>query len=261
MLRQISQIIFIKKIRDILSGFLKKNQNYPVLIRQKRLIPIGVLFEATNQLEESRVRQLDDEEEFLQLMLDELKDDDILYDIGACVGLFSIHAALRCERVFAFEPDPGLQERIKRNCGLNQVTNITILPWAVSNQRGQTTLYTGGVSGRSPSLRDFGQGKPIVVNTHSIDDDIALGVLPPPAVIKMDIEGAEFLALSGMARLLSSSAPPRAIFVEIHPSFLEQFGSTAEEVFTLMRSEGYQVSYRLRRDEQEHVIFNKPMLS
>jgi FkbM family methyltransferase len=171
--------------------------------------------------------------------------------------LYAIHAAVRCKQVFAFEPDPGFQQRIQRNCSLNYLSNIHILPWAVSNQSGQTTLFTGGVAGKSPSLRDFGQGAPLSIEARSLDEEILQGRLPRPTVIKMDIEGAEWLALRGMSKLLSSPSPPRSLFVEIHPSFLRHFDASVEDVLSLIGSSGYQRVYHASRDQQEHFIFRR----
>jgi FkbM family methyltransferase len=51
--------------------------------------------------------------EYLRGMLATLRPDDILYDIGANVGLVALHAARRC-RTVAFEPDPAFRARLAR---------------------------------------------------------------------------------------------------------------------------------------------------
>jgi len=232
-------------------------KQYPLIVCQRALHEHGITFEASNQVEEWRVRELDDEKEFLGLLLEEICADDVFLDVGACVGIFALHAAGKCRHVVAFEPDPGFQNRIRRNIDLNNVLNITVVPEAVSDSNGEMKLYTGGVVGRSPSLRDFGQGESITVRTCSIDLAVKSGEIPPPNVVKIDIEGAEYLALKGMGDLLSSPAGPRAIFIEIHPVFLKDFGATAEDVISFMESRGYERVYRRIRDNQEHGIFRK----
>jgi hypothetical protein len=76
-------------------------------------------------------------------------------------------------------------------------------------------------------------------------------------IIKMDIEGAEGLALRGMSNLFSSPHPPRSLFVEIHPSFLRHFDASVEDVLNLIDSAGYRGVYHTSRDEQEHYIFKR----
>jgi len=98
-----------------------------------------------------------------------------------------------------------------------------VMDWAVSNQRGIATLYTDGVEGNSPSLDQVGERGSVLVNTDSIDNAISESVLPLPTVVKMDIEGAEILAIQGMKKLLSSQDAPRCLFIELHPDFLPGF--------------------------------------
>ncbi len=248
---------FVKRARQAWNRLFPRRKTYPVIISQAQLHSEGLFFEVTNPVEEWRVKELDNESVFLKTLLDDLKQDDIFFDIGACVGLYAIHAAVRCKRVFAFEPDPGFQERIQCNCALNRVNNVQILPWAVSDRFGRTNLFSGGVAGRSPSLRDFGQGAPVSVETRSLDEEIQQGRLPKPTIVKMDIEGAEFFALRGMAALFSSARPPRSLFVEIHPSFLRHFDASVEDVLGLIHSAGYRGVHHASRDEQEHYIFKK----
>src|SRR5660398_329033 len=76
----------------------------------------------------------------------------------------------------------------------------------------QVFLYTDGTAGRSPSLRQTGSRAAIEVQTRAIDEALSSGVLPEPDIVKLDIEGAEGLALTGMRQLLTSPGRPRTIF-------------------------------------------------
>ncbi|MHC4213532.1 MAG: hypothetical protein ACYSWP_09195 [Planctomycetota bacterium] len=107
-------------------GELVNNQcqtkQYPKVIRQATLSKEGLLFEVTNPTEQWRVETLDDEQEFLSILLNELNCDDILYDVGACIGIYALHAAQQCKQIFSFEPDPGFQKHILRNCEINGIS-------------------------------------------------------------------------------------------------------------------------------------------
>ena len=81
------------------------SNKYPRRILLKKLDPDGIWFKVDNITEANRVCLLDDEEDFLNRVLLELRSDDIFFDVGACVGLFSLHAAKRTKQVFAFEHD------------------------------------------------------------------------------------------------------------------------------------------------------------
>jgi FkbM family methyltransferase len=137
---------------------------------------------------------------------------------------------------------------------LNGVTNITVFPLAVSDRSSEVSLFTDGVDGRSPSLANLGQRDAVLVPCESLDHMLAAGRIDPPNVIKMDIEGAEFLALSGARTLLESENRPRAIFLEVHPHYLVKFGHTITELEQFLINCGYREEKRRVRDIQYHVI-------
>jgi FkbM family methyltransferase len=211
-------------------------------------------FEVTTPTEAFRVEQYGGEESFLLRILDELTAGDVLYDIGACVGMVTINAALRGVRVVAFEPDPAFRERLRRNLRLNSLGGVQVEEWAVSDVPGEAVLFTDGVDGYSPSLRDSGDRARVAVRTDTIDRAWSEGTIPAADVIKMDIEGAEILALRGMKALCSSSSAPRRIFLEVHPGQLVDFGASADDVTNLLDGLGYRVVERWDRGDQMHWV-------
>lgn len=231
---------------------------FPRISTVDRYAPGGCRFHVANSPEAYRVEKFGGEEEFTQMILDELRPDDLFFDIGACIGFVSIHAATRAARVFAFEPDPAFRLRLQENLELNQVQNVEVIDWAASDSTGQTTLYTDGLGGLSPCLRQTGAERGRVsIRTDSIDNAIADGALPTPTVAKIDIEGAETAALRGMKSLLSLAAAPRTIFIELHPKFLPTFGSSIAEASQIIERAGYQCAYEQARAEQVHRIYRR----
>jgi hypothetical protein len=97
----------------------------------------------------------------------------------------------------------------------------------------------------------------VSVPARSLDSLLNEGRLPPPTVIKLDIEGAEILALRGARQLLTEPGKPRALFIEIHDTFLPGFGSSADEVDALLNEFGYtNAIYRERRGSQRLLILH-----
>ncbi|NEO13850.1 MULTISPECIES: FkbM family methyltransferase [unclassified Moorena] len=193
-------------------------------------------FEAFSPVEKYRLANYGGEKFFVEEFTKLIEIDDIVLDIGASVGLMAVHAAIFAEngKVFAFEPDPETMERLQNNVELNNLSNVTFVPWAVSDREGEATLFTDGASGFAPTLKEqlnrpgAPKGK-VTVQTRTLDNEISIGNLPLPTVLKIDIEGAEVLCLHGAESLLNGSLgkKPRLIFLELHPEFLPSFGASA----------------------------------
>jgi FkbM family methyltransferase len=189
------------------------------------------------------------------MVVEAMRPSDVLYDIGASIGMVAIHAASRGGIVYAFEPDPHYSKRLSNNVELNELRNVRVVSCAIGSEQGASDLYTNGDGGSSPCLRPIGRKTITKVNVETLDGMLERHSLPAPTLIKIDIEGAEYLALQGMAALLNSRSAPRAIFMEIHPNLLKLFGASAEKVFDFLDGTGYRCVYQCRRHDQIHAVF------
>lgn len=247
-------------IPDVVKVTVKKSWHKirPPRIRLTRFIETGVVFEITSKMERHRVSGYGDEVETIEKILAEIKPGDVFYDIGSCVGLYSLHAAMLGAKVIAFEPDPDYRKRLMRNIKINRLgKDVKVLDWAVSDQNGSVSFYTDGVDGNSPSLREVGSRNSVIVQTKTIDNAIADKEIFSPDIIKLDIEGAEALALKGMKKLLASPSAPRFLFVEFHPGFLPQYNASLEECKNFIEQYGYREIQSFRRNDQQHYFFKK----
>jgi FkbM family methyltransferase len=235
-----------------------RRTKYPRIVTLRDFDQSGVRFEVGNDTEAGRVVRHGYETEYTQQMLNDLEPDDILFDIGACVGMVALHAASRCSKVIAFEPDPGFSDRLKNNLSMNPGISIELIEVAIGNHDGTMMLYSDGVAGNSPSLRPrWGERFEIQVPVRTLDS-LLLGGLPRPTVLKIDVEGAESMVLEGGMNFLTSADAPRSIYLEVHHSYLPDFESSSEEVMGLLRDCGYiDVSYSAERHEQQHLILRR----
>lgn len=131
-----------------------------------------------------------------------LRAGDIAYDIGANVGFFTLlmaHIVGPGGHVHAFEPLPANLAQLRRHIAINGLHNVTVHPVAISDATGQATFKTANHDSEGRLSNDGD----ITVQTVALDDLR----LPLPHLIKMDIEGEECLALSGMARTLRQARP------------------------------------------------------
>lgn len=246
----------LKGLRNRVATYLFKRR-LPIVVTVTDFDAEGVRFEVSNPVEHFRVVQHGGETDYLAAMLNELRDDDVLFDVGANVGMVALHAANIC-RTVAFEPDPSFKRRLDVNMALNPDRNFVLEPVAVSDTDGSVVLYTDGDDGNSPSLVNHGAERgSVCVPTRSLDSLVAEGRLPRPTVIKLDIEGAEILALRGSEQLLAGPERPRALFIEVHDTCLPGFDSSADDVYALLRDSGYTTAtYRAKRWDQTHLILH-----
>lgn len=138
---------------------------------------------------------------------------DVVFDIGANVGFFTLLAAKLVGptgRVFAFEPLPRNVEYIERHLALNRVENATVLPLALSRAAGVARFNIA----ESPSMGRLSESGTLEVETASLDELLRSGRIAAPAFIKMDVEGAECDVLNGAKEMLAEHRP--AILLSAH---------------------------------------------
>lgn len=171
-----------------------------------------------------------------------LKHDDVVWDIGASIGLQTVHAAAIVKQVVSFEPDPSTSHRLRQNVQLNNLAaKVRLEECALSDKEGQFELHTDGLVGNAPTLASLGRHSGVTkVPVRTVDQLLAQGV-PSPTVLKIDVEGGELSALRGAAGLLASPSAPRLMFVEIHPEFLKAYSATQDDVTSLVRAAGYHI--------------------
>jgi FkbM family methyltransferase len=156
-----------------------------------------------------------------EAMVRHLGHGGVFYDVGANLGFFSLLAAhlsgLDTGRVVAFEAAPDNAEAIRVNAALNRVPNVEVICAAVSDHSGWGRLQV--VDDQSWSkLLQYGEHpfteEVIDVRCVTIDELVAGGRLPPPSVVKIDVEGAELAVLAGMRQTMAAHRP--AIICELH---------------------------------------------
>lgn len=172
-------------------------------------------------------------------LLCELEPDDVFWDVGAHVGIYSCFAAnvLPEHRITAFEPLPENLVRLRTNLTYNDATPFT-LDCALSNESGTAQFDSPSFSrtdwgARASLARDPGENA-ITVPIRTGDKLIANGAIPPPTVVKIDVEGAELPVIEGMEAALSHDRC-RLIYCEVHRSSehrrsVKDYGGTPTDI-------------------------------
>jgi len=164
---------------------------------------------------------------------------DVCYDIGGWRGFFSgVMALANAGKVIVFEPLAENAERVRRVIELNPGLPIELIGCAVGEKEGRAEFLvmpqtSMGKLADSEFQKTEKAVEKITVDIATLDSLIERGEIAPPNVVKIDVEGAEFLVLKGFSRALGEYKP--ALFLEIHTRDLAR----ACENFLRMR--GYDV--------------------
>jgi FkbM family methyltransferase len=140
---------------------------------------------------------------------------DVIYDIGAHAGFFSLlfgRLTGPSGRVYAFEPSRANFERLRANVQANRLIQIEARHLAISDRCGETSFEEGRTSLQGRLSAAGGAGRATVQAT-TIDALVREGATPP-SLLKIDVEGAEGAVLRGAVCTLARYRP--RLLLEIH---------------------------------------------
>jgi FkbM family methyltransferase len=176
-----------------------------------------------------------------------LSNQDTFIDIGANVGYYSMLASKKITKgkIYSFEPEINNYQRLKDNIKLNGALNITAVHKACSDQNGMVVLSVAKDDNKglnSIFLSDEYKSHTQEIEAVTLDSFVKSNNISNISLIKMDVEGAEFIALKGMKEVLTNLKP--ALVVEIVKNNLEAAGTSVEEFYTYLYRLGYK-SYQI----------------
>lgn len=163
-----------------------------------------------------------------------------VWDIGANIGLYSLVAG-KCigetGSILSWEPTPEtfgmLSDHIRWN-GYSQ--RCRLIQEAIGNVNSELefSIEPDSTTNRLSNSSDRKQLVKVPVRTldYWLDE-----VVNPPAVVKMDIEGAEVLAFQSSDGLLGKYRP--RIVVAVHPQFAPEYGASVTIITEAIRRHSY----------------------
>jgi FkbM family methyltransferase len=143
------------------------------------------------------------------------------WDIGANIGFYSWYVRKHpaVQQVIMFEPDPINFALITRTIRKNAISDCQAKNVALADRVGEASFLVDYASGATGSLEAtshrenkrslhhaYRMNETITCETATIDGLVAEGV-PPPQLIKIDVEGAEHLVLAGASSSLAKHRP------------------------------------------------------
>jgi FkbM family methyltransferase len=178
-----------------------------------------------------------------------LRPGMVALDVGANIGVFAIvmsRAVGPQGRIYAFEPEPSNCALLERNLAANGCNNVTLVRMAVSDSTADACLalapHEGGDNRLDGAPNDW---KRIPVQTTTLDDYFR-GRPHSPALVKVDVQGAEARVLRGMRRLLDEN-PNMALITELSPTHLVASGDDPSAFLAELVALGFRL-YHIRHD-------------
>jgi FkbM family methyltransferase len=171
---------------------------------------------------------------------------DVVYDVGGHIGYMTVLFAHLGASVHVFEPGPNNIEYLRANAG--QMPGVVIVQCAVGSQVGRADLFVEDLTGQNNSLAgDFqfraNQKNARGVSANSYTTSVPVTTLDEyaahhavPTLVKLDIEGYEWEALSGALGVLRDHKP--AVIAELTHN-IRQFNAVMGELGYVLRDERF----------------------
>jgi FkbM family methyltransferase len=147
------------------------------------------------------------------------KDGDVVVDIGAHIGLYTMISSKRVglnARVVSVEADPTNFEMLNRNIKLNNLDNVVPLNYIAYSKEMDLELseYSRMLSGGMIE-ESKGKDETVAIPVNTIDNLLQQNGITEVNWLKVDVEGAELEVLKGAHNTLSNSKDI-SILIEIH---------------------------------------------
>ncbi len=173
-----------------------------------------------------------------------IKQGDICFDVGGNIGYFSIEFSklIGDGEVHVFEPIKSNVQMIEASISLNGLSNVIVNESAVGNENGFVKFSVSEDSAFS-SIHDTGR-KPLAEITEvkivKLDTYFIEKKLSRIDILKIDVEGAEQLVVTGAEAILTDpNKRPRVVLIELYDLNLKGFGASRNEIINIMRNYGY----------------------
>jgi len=169
-----------------------------------------------------------------RLFVQKIEKGKIVYDVGAHVGFYTILASRLVDEqglVCAFEPNPQNAYFLLKHLQLNKIKNVKLILGALGENFSLGSLSNKGSESKIEE-KDF--KSEIIVPIFCIDDLVLKSkIIPPPHILKIDVEGFELKVLKGAKQILEKYKP--ILFVALDNK------DTKLEVLKFIKNLGYNI--------------------
>lgn len=170
-----------------------------------------------------------------------IQPDWNILDIGANYGWYALQMAAQFPKnyIYSFEPIPHTFEQLNKNIALNVYNSINTNNLGLSEKEGAFDFYFNPQLSVNASLADVSESKnthKVICKVSTLDSEInKMGIIPH--FIKIDIEGAELLALKGGLETIEKYKP--VFFIEMLRKWSAKFNYHPNDIINLLASKSY----------------------
>ena len=207
-----------------------------------------------------------DEEDCLQLSVNEviepvetklfndiIKNGEILLDVGANIGYFTLLMAKLSGpsgKVFSFEPEDKNFKILEKNVKINNYQNVVLEKKGVSDRNGINKFFLSSKNTGMHSLQKIRDDvKEVKIDVIKLDDYFsALDLAEKISLIKIDVEGAEFQVLKGMKTILKNKN--LKLLIEFIPEHLKKHGTNPGDVLKILEDNNFKI-YQINENTKE----------
>ncbi len=169
--------------------------------------------------------------------INSFNQEDIFYDVGSNIGLYSCYAAKKKKiKTYSFEPSVFNLEVLVKNININLLNElITVIPISLYKNNTISEFNLSNIE-NGAALSSFSEkythdGKDMDISFFyktlgiTLDKCIDMFRLPQPDHIKIDVDGIEHMILIGAKETIKNT---KSILIEINENFLDQSKNVEE---------------------------------
>jgi FkbM family methyltransferase len=234
-----AHLSYLLKLKKYRAQFARANAGVP---NSTVVLPAGcrihIPAEVREGFEHFGWRDPDMVDEFIGFMKVS-SDRNVLWDIGALYGTFSLAFTLGGEgrRALAFEPNPVSRAKMEECLHLNPGAQVSVCDFAVGLP-GELVEFESGFHYTAVAGLASRPDPDEVVRQETVSvDELIERDFAPPDLIKIDVEGHEFEVLKGAKKLLLGKKP--LLSIELHPDLLNRRDTTALAIAQYLEQAGY----------------------
>jgi len=174
-------------------------------------------------------------------------------DIGANIGYYVLIEAQKASKIYAIEPAPQNVDFLKKNITINAYDKLVeIYQLAMSDKKDKALLSLDGMPNRFRMVANTSKFHRNVlhVDTTTVDEFLKNRRVN---VVRMDIEGAEWLVVRGMTNTLSQFDNLHVLFIELHLTKMKDYNGNALELVNVLLAANFEIKYIVLREQRTRI--------